>query len=262
MKGVKHMLPGERRNRILQLLLINKAITVKELCDSLETSEATIRRDLTIMEEEGKLERTHGGAVVNTDVFLDNEEIYPKKEQMNLEEKVRIAEKAFKFIQDGDSILIDSGTTTLELIKLIGKSDLKITVITNSTTSAALLAENSNLELILLGGKVRLKTLAVVGSTASDMLKRLRVNKAFLAVNGINAEEGLMTPDLEEAEIKREMIHSAMERFVLTDHSKFKRLAMCRIAPVTMVDYVITDDKADKTVIEKIELNDVKVIRA
>ncbi len=255
------MLPGERRNRILELLIINRAITVKELCDSLETSEATIRRDLTIMEEEGKLERTHGGAVLNTDVFLDNEEIYRKKEQMHSSEKAAIAAKAFEFIEDNDSIILDSGTTTLELAKLIGKSNVKITVITNSTTFSSLLVNNPNLELILLGGKVRLKTLAVVGNTANEMLKRLRVNKAFMAVNGISAEEGLMTPDLEEAEIKRTMINSAMERFVMADYSKFKRLAMCKIVPVTMIDYVITDTRVEQGVIEKFEQNDVKVIR-
>lgn len=255
------MLPGERRNRILELLIVNRAITVKELCDSLETSEATIRRDLTIMEEEGKLERTHGGAVLNIDVFLDNEEIYPMKEQMQSSEKASIAAKAFEFIKDNDSILLDSGTTTQELARLIGKSDLKITVITNSTTCSSLLVNNPNLELILLGGKVRLKTLAVVGTTAIEMLKRLHVNKAFVAVNGINVEDGLMTPDLEEAEIKRAMINSAKERFVLADHSKFKRLAMCKIAPVTMVDCVITDAQTDQTMIEKLELNDVKVIQ-
>ena len=255
------MLPGERRNRILELLIINRAITVKELCDSLETSEATVRRDLTIMEEEGKLERTHGGAVLSMDEFLDNEEIYPKKEQMNSSEKAAIAAKAFEFINENDSIILDSGTTTLELARLIGKSNLKITVITNSTTCSGLLSNNQNAELILLGGKVRLNTLAVVGSTAVDMLKRLHVNKAFMAINAINVEEGLMTPDLEEAEIKRAMINSAKERFVLADYSKFKKLAMCKVAPVTMIDCVISDKQLDKTIIEKFELNEVKVIR-
>ena len=256
------MLPGERRNRILELLIVNRAITVKELCDSLEASEATVRRDLTIMEEEGKLERTHGGAVLNVEEFLDNEEIYPKKEQMNSSEKAAIAAIAFKSISENDSILLDSGTTTLELAKLIGKSDKRITVITNSTTCSGLLANNPNVELILLGGKVRLKTLAVVGSTAVDMLKRLQVNKAFMAINGINVEDGLMTPDLEEAEIKRAMINSAKERYVLADHSKFKRLAMCKVAPISMVDCVITDMQLDKNIIEKFELNDVKILRA
>lgn len=255
------MLPGERRNRILELLIVNRAITVKELCDSLETSEATIRRDLTIMEEDGKLERTHGGAVLNMDEFLDNEEIYPKKEQMNSSEKAAIAAKAFEFIKENDSVLLDSGTTTLELARLIGKSDLKITVITNSTTCSSLLSNNPNVELILLGGKVRLNTLAVVGSTAVDMIKRFQVNKAFMAINAINLEDGLMTPDLEEAEIKRAMINSAKERFVLADYSKFKRLAMCKVAPVTMIDCVITDTQLDKTTIEKFELNEVKVIQ-
>jgi len=256
------MLPGERRNRILELLILNRAITVKELCEKLESSEATVRRDLTVLEEEGKLERTHGGAVLNIDEFLDNEEIYLQKEQMNSAEKASIAAKAFEFIKDNDSIILDSGTTTLELARLIGKSNLRITVITNSTTCSSLLANNPNVELILLGGKVRLNTLAVVGSPAVEMLKRLQVNKAFLAINGVNAEDGLMTPDLEEAEIKRAMIGTAKERFLLADYSKFKKLAMCKVAPVTMIDVIITDSHLDKTMIESFEQNDIKVIQS
>lgn len=255
------MMPGERRNRILELLMVNRAISVKELCDTLEASEATIRRDLTSLEEDGKLERTHGGATLNIDIYLDNEENYIKKSSLHSAQKEAIAAKAFEFIRENDSIILDSGTTTLELARLIGRSEMKVTVITNSTTCSTLLANNPNVELIILGGRVRLKTLATVGGIATEAIKRLHVNKAFIAVNGINPENGLMTPDLEEADIKREMMNCSIERIVLADYSKFERRAMCKIAPVTMVDLIITDSNVEKIVVEQFEKLDVKVIQ-
>jgi DeoR family fructose operon transcriptional repressor len=256
------MLPGERRNEILELLRLNRAITVKELCDALEASEATIRRDLSTLESEGKLERTHGGAILNSDIYMDNEENYQKKESLYSVQKAAIAVKAFEFIKENDSIVLDSGTTTLELARLIGKSDLKITVITNSTTVLSLLTNNPNVDLIVLGGKVRLNTLATVGSIATETLKRLNANKVFLAINGINLTNGLMTPDIEEADIKKAMISSSLERFVLADHSKFKKMAMCQVAPVSMVDYIITDKEVDQELVKQYEMNDVKILQA
>lgn len=256
------MLPAERRNEILELLRLNKAITVKELCDALEASEATIRRDLSTLESEGKLERTHGGAILNSDIYMDNEENYYKKESLYSDQKSAIAVKAFEFIKENDSIVLDSGTTTLELAKLIGKSELKITVITNSTTVLGLLTNNPNLDLIVLGGKVRLSTLATVGSIATENLKRLNANKVFLAINGISLTNGLMTPDIEEADIKKAMISSGLERFVLADHSKFKKMAMCQVAPVSIVDYIITDKEVDQELVKQYEMNDVKILQA
>lgn len=255
------MLPGERRYQILELLKINRAVTVKELCDALETSEATIRRDLAIMEEEGKLERTHGGAILYEEQDLVNEENYYQKETVHVAEKRSIAERGFQLIQEGDAVLLDSGTTTLELAKLIGRSQMNLTVITNSATFSAILAGNPNLTLILLGGKVRLNTLATVGSIAIEALKRLHVNKAFVGVNGISLENGLMTTDLEEADIKRAMIQSAKETYVITDSSKFKKMAMCRIVPVTMVDAVITDADLPAAIEAQLLENDVQVIK-
>lgn len=257
------MLPGERRNKILELLMINKAITVKYLCDELEASEATIRRDLSTLENEGKLERTHGGAIVTEDITkLNYEESFYQKESKFAAQKRAIAIRAFEFLEENDSIILDSGTTTFELARLIGESTIKITVITNSTTVSREIANNPNVELIVVGGKVRLNTLATVGSIAIETLRRVNVNKTFVAVNGVTCENGLTTPGFEEADVKRAMLLSGVERFVLVDHSKFRKVAMCQIAPISMVDYIITDRDVDENIVEQFRANDIKMIQA
>ncbi|HHX59866.1 MAG TPA: DeoR/GlpR transcriptional regulator [Epulopiscium sp.] len=257
------MLPGERRQKILELLMINKAITVKYLCDTLEASEATIRRDLATLESEEKLERTHGGAVIADDIIkLNYEENFNQKESKFASKKYDVAKKAFEFLEENDSIILDSGTTTLELARLIGESTIKITVITNATTVSRVISNNPNAELMVVGGKVRLNTLATVGSIAVETLKRFNVNKTFLAVNGVTLENGLTTPDFEEAEVKKTMLLRGVERFLLVDHSKFKKVAMCQIGPVSMVDYIITDQDTDGNIIKQFRSNDIKIIQA
>jgi len=135
-------------------------------------------------------------------------------------------------------------------------------VITNSTILAGELTGNPNLDLIALGGKVRLHTQATVGTIAVDTLRRFNVNKAFIAVNGISADNGLTTPDLEEAAIKNAMMSVAVERIVLADHTKFNRVALCQIAPLSMVDTVITDRDVDMGQITALEQQGIQVTLA
>lgn len=256
------MLQGERRNRILELLQTSRAITVKELCTTLEASEATIRRDLTTLEEEGKLERTHGGAMLGSPGKPEPEESFQQKESRYTLQKRAIAQKAFEFLKENDSIVVDAGTTTFELARLIGQSSLKITVVTNSTILAAELSSNANLELITLGGKVRLNTQATVGSIALQTMRQFNVSKAFIAANGISPDQGLTTPDLEEAAVKNAMINAASERFVLADHTKFNRVSLCQIAPLSMIDIIITDRDIDPSVVAAYEEREIQLILA
>ena len=256
------MMPGERRNNILNMLEINRTITVQNLCDSLTASEATIRRDLAILEGDGKLERTHGGAILPSSMKLDYEASFYQKETQFPAQKRAIAKKAFEFLEENDSIVLDSGTTTRELARLIGQSRLHITVITNSTMMSGELSNNPNVELIVLGGKVRLNVLATVGNIAVDTLRRFHVSKAFVAVNGLSEDAGLTTPDIDEAEVKRAMLSSAVLRFVLTDHTKFDQVALCQIAPVSMVDTIITDHELDSAILARYEASDIRIVLA
>lgn len=245
------MLAVERRNRILESLKVNQAITVSELCILLEASEATIRRDLTLLETEGKLERTHGGALVN-ETRLNTEDLISQKETLLRDEKAYIAHKAFETLVDGDSIILDGGTTTYELAKLIGKSNLKLTVISNSTIVFKELNMNPNLDLIIVGGKVRTNTLAAVGPIAQESFKRFNVEKVFLGTNGVSIDAGLTTTDLDEAMIKSSMIQCAKTRILLADHSKFNKVYLNTFASLSMIDMIITDSQTDQVILKAI----------
>lgn len=255
------MLAIDRHEKIMQLLQKHKTMSVKTLCDLLQASEATIRRDLTLLEGENKLERTHGGAYINDSIALNFEETFNEKELIASDEKKRIAKYVFDTLRPNDSLVLDAGTTTTELARLIGESDLPLMVITNSTTISPIISKNSNIELYVLGGKVRLNTQATVGSMAINMLNRFNVKKAFVGVNGITVENGLTTPDFEEAEIKRTMLSIAEERIVLTDSSKFQKVARCQIAPLSMVDKVITDNKLSDLTYEQFIQQDIMIDR-
>lgn len=256
-----NMLAAERRNKILDLLKASQAVTVSEFCEILESSEATIRRDLTLLENEGKLERTHGGALFSENK-LNSEDKVKSRESMAVYEKLGIAQQAFSLIEDHDSLILDAGTTTLELAKLIGQSKLYLTIITNSTIVFSELIENPNVELIMLGGRVRSNTLAVVGTVADEMLKRFHVDKVFLGTNGITLDNGLSTSDLDEAQIKRTMLTMAKQRIVLADNSKFNKVFMNQIAPLSMIDVVVTDQHTDDEQLDAIEKDyEIKILR-
>ena len=255
------MLVGQRRNRIIELLKENHSISVSDLCEILEASEATIRRDLSILENSGKLERTHGGAIYNESNRINIEDVLSSREGKFLLEKQLIAKKAFDLLENHDTIVLDAGTTTYELAYLIGQSNLHLTIVTNSMIVFKELAKNPNVELIILGGKVRTNTLASVGSAAVELMQRLFVDKAFLGTNGINLNEGFTTTDMDEAGIKRAMIQSSKQRVILADNSKFNKVYINQFAPVSMVDIIVTDDQTNKELLnEFIERYDIKVI--
>ncbi len=256
------MLQGERRFRILELLNTNKSITVKALCEALEASEATIRRDLTLLEAEGKLERTHGGAMLADMTPLDYEATFNQKESIEATHKMEISRTAFSMLEENETIMLDGGTTTYELAKLIGQSDLKINVITNSTIISQAIADNPNVTMIVIGGKVRLNTLATVGATAVAEVEKFNVDKSFIGVNGLTLSSGLTTPDVEEADIKRAILKAGRERCVLADHTKFKHVTMCQIAPLSMVDCIITDSDLEKSYVDAYKLNGIRIITA
>jgi len=255
------MLVGQRRNRIIELLKENHSISVSDLCEILEASEATIRRDLSILENSGKLERTHGGAIYNESNRINIEDVLSSREGKFLLEKQSIAKKAFDLLENHDTIVLDAGTTTYELAYLIGQSNLHLTIVTNSMIVFKELAKNPNVELIILGGKVRTNTLASVGSAAVELMQRLFVDKAFLGTNGISLNEGFTTTDMDEAGIKRAMIQSSKQRIILADNSKFNKVYINQFAPVSMVDIIVTDEQTNKELLnEFIERYDIKVI--
>ncbi|MGN7761528.1 DeoR/GlpR family DNA-binding transcription regulator [Paenibacillus sp. 22594] len=232
------MFEEERKRSIVQFVERHTRASVQELSQELGVSESTVRRDLKELEESRLLKRTHGGAVSLQSVNF--EAAIPDKADRYLDEKQRIAHKAVEMIQDGDAILLDGGTTTLQIAKALRAfSNLK--VITNSMIALNELKDCHNIEVSITGGLLRQDTLAFVGPMTERSLEMVRVDKAFLGTNGLDLREGITTPNMLEAATKRKMISVAKQVILLADHSKIGQVSFCKVADLREMDHCILD---------------------
>lgn len=234
----------ERKSRILEILKENQRVDVQGLNKILQVSESTIRRDLKELEESNLLKRTHGGAIALNSVNF--EPTFSEKEVSNSELKKAIAEKALEQIGEGDVILLDSGTTMLYLAKEL-KRFRKLTVVTNAISIAQELQTYEGIEVIMLGGSLRKGILSLVGPFAEQILSMIHVDKAFIATNGIDTREGLSTPNVDEASIKRKMIASAKKTILLADSSKVGVVNLVKFASLSDIHSFITDKGIDES---------------
>lgn len=242
----------ERKNKILQLLKENDKLLVPDLCECFNVSPATIRNDLRELENAGLLKRTHGGAISNSKTGFELNSY--QKEVKKHEEKKAIARFAAGLVEDGDTIAIDTGTTTLEFAKML--SDKKgITVVVNDIAIASVLEESSDANVIMIGGIIRKNYHCTIGPIAIKALSGLSVDKVFMATNGISVKKGLTTPDMNQAEVKKSMIDIASEVIVLSDSSKIGNNGFSQVAPINAVHRLITDDKIDER-----DLNDFEAL--
>lgn len=255
------MISNERQIEIINILRKAPSVKVSELSERLNVTLPTIRRDLQELEDAKMLKRTHGGAIN----LINNtfEELLYEKENKNIYEKKLIASAALSLILDGDTVLLDSGTTTLELVRAIKKTTKhNVTIVTNDFNVAAELISDSKIDTIFIGGNIRYMTASTVGPIAENSLKNIYVDKVFIGVNGIDIERGFTTPNLYEAQIKHTMIQVGREIIVLADSSKFKKSSFGIVCPIGDVDYIITDEKADEEYMDEIGKQGVKVIIA
>lgn len=250
------MFAEERKAKILEILNTSYRIQVNDLTEALQVSESTIRRDLQDLEQEGLLKRTHGGAVK-----LENTSFEPtmnEKELTNIEEKIEIGKKAAAFIEDNDTVILDAGTTTLQIAKNIQARN--VTVLTNSMLIALELLNNKEVEVIIAGGYARREIVSIVGPITDKIIQSLRVDKAFIGTNGITIEDGCTTPNVDEAHTKSIMIQSAKEIYIVADHSKFGTVSFARIARLDEIDGIITDEGIDQNILEKYQSKNIQII--
>ncbi len=221
------MLTEERHKIILDTLAKDNIVKLQDLVDETGSSESTIRRDLSTLEEAGFLIRVHGGAKRNYSVSAEDR--MEDKTSKNVRDKQRIAEKAAQLVSDQDIIFLDAGSTTYEMIPFLkGKS---ILVVTNGVPHASLLSD-LQLETILIGGKIKMETKAVIGPVSQMQMRNYRFSKAFLGINGIDKQYGFTTPDTEEASIKRIAIENAAQSYVVADASKFKQVSFVKVCDI------------------------------
>ena len=214
------MLAEERLSRIMKLLSQQRTATVQELCEALDASESTIRRDLTQLDRQGLLKKVHGGATLVGRTVLADEPPMAAREEQSVEEKRLIARAAAAMITEKDFIFLDAGSTTLALVRELSGPALDARYVTNGVAHARLLAQKG-CKVFLVGGLLRPETEAIIGAAALHSLQQYNFTKAFLGANGIDLVAGFTTPDPEEAAVKACAARRAHEVWFLADDTKF-----------------------------------------
>jgi DeoR/GlpR family transcriptional regulator of sugar metabolism len=247
--GRKPVFAAERRQRILELVRANGAVSLRELAQSVQSSEVTVRRDVRALESAGLLNRHHGGASLPGE--LSREPTYLQKAQVASAEKAAIADLAASLVEDGDAIVIGPGTTTQALAQRLTKHT-ELAVVTNSLLVAQALAGSPRIEVVLTGGTLRGSIHAVVGSAAERSLAGLRVRRAFISGNGLTAERGLSTPNMQVAGIDRALAAAAEEVVVLADHTKIGTDTMVQTVSAEQIDHLVTEDAAPRDELDEL----------
>ena len=246
-----YAVPAERQEQILQYIKARGSGQIKNLAEWVGASEATVRRDLDELDRAGKIERTHGGAVL-TRFGTSFERQHEEKVSLMQEEKQRIARQAAGYIREGDTVFVDSGTTTYCLKNAL--QDIpNLTVFTYDLIIAHTLELHPTSSLIVTGGIRRPGFHSVLtGSPVMDFLKNIRVDKVLLGVDAVDLQYGVSNSNFPEAQIKQQLLQISKKSYLLTDHTKFGTVAMARVCPLEAIDTLITDSGASETCLKEL----------
>lgn len=251
----------KNKAKIITLLEKKGSVSVSELSGVLNVSEFTIRRYLEELEKEGILTRTYGGAV-KKDKPLSPEFFFGEKAKKNLKEKRIIAELASSLIKDGETIFLDTGTTTLEIARILSKSDKSLVVATNSLPVVSELSHNPRIKIFVIGGFLRHELMDFTGPFSEQELNVLNFDQAFLGVDGISSDKGLTTTDITTAKIEEAVMDRSRVINIVADFSKIGKVSLIpygRIKERKVKRILITDFRADKEELEKIKKAGIEV---
>lgn len=240
MKNISPLFAEERQQRIMNILSKESKIRVADLINTFQVSAATIRNDLRDLENSGKLKRTHGGAI-----SIDKKAFEPTTMQKHTKfiiEKEKIAARAADFVKDGDTILIDTGTTTEKMVSYLANKK-NLVVVVNDIRIAQLLEDTTQAQVLLIGGTLKRGFHCSTGSNAVNAISALNVEKVFIGTNAFSVEKGLTTPDINMAEVKKAMIKISSEVIVLCDSSKFGCVSFAQFASLEQINTLITDTR-------------------
>jgi len=250
------MLADERRTLILNKLNENRYVQVSDLAEELDVTTVTIRRDLDEMEEEGLCIRKRGGAIrVNPGVSMEMP--YNIKLHEMVDAKERIAQQALEFIDDGDTIILDAGSTTYALALLLN-TKVQIKVVTNDLKIAVKLAENPKINLICTGGTARTSVYSLQGSLTESFIRDIKVDKTFLGADAIHPDGVISNVNIEEVAIKKAMIMAADQTILLADSSKFIKSGFYKVCDIEDIDILISDSGISKESLDFIESYNIK----
>jgi DeoR/GlpR family transcriptional regulator of sugar metabolism len=242
------MLAIERHREILAVLSQEGSVRVTELSERFEVTEETIRRDLGKLEAQGKIVRSHGGALMSE----PEEALRPFawREVAYETEKAAIGQVAISRIHDGDSILLDASTTAWHMAKRL--DDIALTVVTNSLQIPIAIANRARIDVHVLGGQLGKNSLSFIGPTAEGQLRQYHVDKLFLSCKGADLDHGISDVTEAQAHLRRIMLECADKKYLLVDHSKFGVRSLASICDISVFDEVITDSGIDPKIIERL----------
>ncbi len=255
MNKKRKLLSAERERLILQALG-DGVRTITELSRSLKVSEATVRRDLQSLEEQGRAQRVHGGAIQVR--FPKIEPVFNEKASLHAAEKKLIAERALEFIEDNDTIYLDGGSTVQALARRLGARK-NLTVVTNSMKAASELMESGH-RLILIGGEFRVLSQTLVGPMTAKLLEGLHISKAFLGTIGFTVEQGISTTDPNEAFTKELVMKRADKKILLMDSSKVGHPSLAVSGCIEDFDVIISDENLPDQVVRQLKKKNIDVI--
>lgn len=253
------MLAIQRREKIMELLREDGSAKVIALAKLFKVTEVTIRQDLEKMEKDGLIIREHGGAYLKN--MKDQVQTFSLTHQEHLDKKALIAQKCLEFIEAGDTIILDSGSTTTEIAKGL-KGRKQLTVITNALNIALILGAEPGIEVIVTGGEFKPPTLSLTGQKAADFFKGLHAQKLFLATAGISLKAGLTYPSISDLVVKKAMIDAADTTYLVADSSKMGKAAFASLGALSLIDYIITDPGIEEKHKQLLTDNDIELIIA
>lgn len=247
-----------RRQQIIKLITENGQVYVEELVKRFNVSGVTIRKDLDRLEQQNMLIRARGGAI-KFEPVVGMDQRLSDKNKINFVEKSRIGKQAALLVEASDTIIIDSGSTTAEMVRNLPEFE-DLTVITNAINIANQLMSHPHINMIIPGGYLRKNSQSLVGPLAEKSLRNFNVDKVFLGVDGFDTRTGIFTPNVEEARLNEIMIEISREVILLADSSKFKKRSLAFICPVNKIHKVITDDNIPSDDLKRLKDVGIQVI--
>ncbi len=253
------MIQAERLNKILEEVDARGFVSIEALMESLGASKSTLRRDLLTLEQQNALIRTRGGAMSAKAGGTSDEPEVSLRRTLQQDEKKRIAQAALSFINERDTILLDSGTTTIELAKLLGGYQ-SLMVATYDLYIADVLSTMENISLVVSGGMLRHRMKTLVGYFSERVMEEIHADRFFLSADAIDIDHGCMCYSIEEISVKKSMLKAAKETILLGDHTKFDNIAFINVCDLSEVDTIITGVETSQETLDHLKEMGIKVV--
>ena len=253
------MLTNDRHDQILKIINSERSISTKKLMSILFVSEATVRRDLSYMEEKGLLKRVHGGAIIINSPASEESSLI--REQILVREKKRMAQEALRFIDNGYSCFIDSSTTVGHIIPLLNEFK-ELSIVTNGIHCALMFIKFTKFDVILTNGRVNFATGSTVGVDTVSYIKQFNCNVFIFSCSGISLSNGITEANIEQMRTKQEMIRQSSMHVLLVDHTKFDKIFFAKTCDFDRIDVIITDLMPSNDYVELFKKQNIRLIIA